>query len=58
MREAFGKGPGQLPGGHGWMHLRYAAAKAPFGRLCFPDSLRTPSLGRKNEIQKSTGETR
>src|ERR1700709_1502907 len=27
------------------MHLRYASVNAPFGRLCFPESSRKPSLG-------------
>src|ERR1700686_477694 len=27
------------------MHLRYATVNAPFGRLCFPESSRKPSLG-------------
>ena len=32
-------------GGCRRMHLRYATVKAPFGRLCFPESPRKPSLG-------------
>jgi hypothetical protein len=48
MPGDFGKGS---PGHPGWApppastHLRYATVNAPFGRLCFPESSRKPSLG-------------
>jgi hypothetical protein len=51
MRERFGKG--LLGAGRAaWattdeLHLRYAAANAPFGRLCFPNSPQSRSLASK-----------